>query len=384
MNLTINNFKCFEEQSISFGKLTLLAGSNSVGKSTVVQSLLLLRAAIERIQSLGINKTSFELIRSSNPGISVSLNGPFMLNLGSSREVLNRNAIQEIIKFTIILSELDRKYFEVSFGIPDVNDSYSLTLRDIQGIKTHIMPDISLGSKYFYYLNAERIGPRIRHDVNDLTYPHSGWQGEYAIQMIGSNSNKTSKIDPKRCLEGTPNLLEQSRLWLEMITPGTSLGNASLIQGIKSAEADFSKSKPTNVGFGISYVLPIIVNGLIAEKNSMFIVENPEAHLHPLGQSQIGKFLAKIAASGVNVVIETHSEHVINGIRIASLRNTIDTKDVIINYFSRVSDSKIDVKPIHINDSGDLTSYPKGFFDQEQRDLAEIIREKRKRIAEKL
>ena len=106
----------------------------------------------------------------------------------------------------------------------------------------------------------------------------------------------------------------------------------------------------------------------------MFIVENPEAHLHPSGQSRIGKFLARMAASGLQVVVETHSEHVINGVRIATLvANDLLPGDAIINYFS-VQNKKVEVEEITIKPDGDLTSWPVGFFDQEQRDFAEMTK----------
>jgi predicted ATPase len=102
--------------------------------------------------------------------------------------------------------------------------------------------------------------------------------------------------------------------------------------------------------------------------------------LHPFGQSRIGKVLAQVAGAGVNVVIETHSEHVINGIRLASLTGKIKPGDVIVNFVTRPEDETSPVREIDLTDFGDLTAYPKGFFDQEQADIAAIIREKRKKL----
>ena len=172
-------------------------------------------------------------------------------------------------------------------------------------------------------------------------------------------------------------LLEQARLWLKYITPGTRLDDAKIYSEIKTAEITLGESRPTNVGFGLSYVLPIIVNGLIASEGSVFIVENPEAHLHPSGQSNIGKFLAKIAASGVQVVLETHSEHVINGIRLASLEGIIPHEKVQLNFFDRNADDEMRIASIQLNEKADLTEWPNGFFDQQERDLAHIFRLKR-------
>ena len=76
-------------------------------------------------------------------------------------------------------------------------------------------------------------------------------------------------------------------------------------------------TRAPNAGFGISYALPIVVAALRAAAGGLLLVENPEAHLHPAGQSRIGGFLARVAADGVQVFVETHSDHVLNGIRVA-------------------------------------------------------------------
>jgi predicted ATPase len=376
--LTIKNFKCFEEQSVPLGQLTVLAGANSVGKSSVVQALLLSRVMIDRFDSYG----GIELEEHSNWEMrNIPLNGPFFLNLGNASEVLNKNASDD--KITFFLSNEGWRVSTV-FRRPEQEDAYTLLGIDYGygldptmagGNASFANPDFPLLHSNFYYLNAERIGPRIRYEVSDLPYLHAGWQGEYAIQVIGENKN--APVPEERCLDTQQvrNLLTQVRLWLENIAPGTRLDDANLVRGIKIAEVNFGANRPTNVGFGLSYVLPIIVNGLVAASGSMFIVENPEAHLHPLGQSQIGRFLAKVAAAGVQVVIETHSEHVINGIRIAAMRGVLSPDDVAINFFQRNPQTeKVEVQQIGLTTSGDLTNFPAGFFDQTQQDLVELIK----------
>lgn len=375
MNLTIKKFKCFEDIIIPFEQLTVLAGSNSVGKSTIVQSLLLARTVVERFRRTESWVGMTEGKRMIFPPDSFSLNGPFHLNLGSTAEVLNRNAYDNKMGFTFDLEEENQ--LDITFTVPDEEDSYNLLLDNVRLPKPNDLSQLSLSNFFFYYLNAERIGPRIRYEVDDLPYLHTGWQGEYTIQIVGGN--KTLPIPEDRCFDTSQvtHLLEQTRLWLGHIVPGTTLDDARIIKGIKTAEADFDKSKPPNVGFGLSYVLPIIVNGLVASKGSMFIVENPEAHLHPYGQSQIGKFLAVIANAGVQVVVETHSEHVINGIRLATLEGKLPHKQVQINFFDRDDRNGVRLTPIHLNEKADLSEWPGGFFDQQERDLANIFRMKR-------
>ena len=112
------------------------------------------------------------------------------------------------------------------------------------------------------------------------------------------------------------------------------------------------------------------------------IVENPEAHLHPSAQSKIGQFLAVIALSGVNVIVETHSDHVINGIQIATARRTISKEYVTINFFSKGENQQAEnqtknrqpiITEITINEKGELSRWPKGFFDQTQIDYVKLL-----------
>jgi predicted ATPase len=142
-------------------------------------------------------------------------------------------------------------------------------------------------------------------------------------------------------------------------------------------ENQFTVSDPTlstNLGFGISYILPIIATGLTAKAGCYFVVENPEAHLHPSAQSRIGRFLAMVASSGVNVIIETHSDHLVNGIQIGVAEKKINNEAVTINYFSHKEKSiQPDVQPISITDKGELSDWPSGFFDQTQIDFAELF-----------
>ena len=130
----------------------------------------------------------------------------------------------------------------------------------------------------------------------------------------------------------------------------------------------------TNTGFGYTYALPIIVTGLIAQEGSLFIVENPEAHLHPKAQSDMGFFLGRIAATGVQLVIETHSEHIINGLRRASLSRLKDlsNKDLVIYFFDIRQKTKYTA--ITMDSEGNLSDYPVDFFDQVRQDMLEIIR----------
>lgn len=136
----------------------------------------------------------------------------------------------------------------------------------------------------------------------------------------------------------------------------------------------------TLTGFGISYVLPIVVAGLWAssEQHSVLLLENPEAHLHPYAQSNMGKFLALLAASGVQVIAETHSEHIIDGARYQMA--CMNLSDQMVVDFMENKDEHIEAKVISVSSKGELSAWPKGFFDQKQNDLRDILMLRKKDV----
>jgi predicted ATPase len=115
---------------------------------------------------------------------------------------------------------------------------------------------------------------------------------------------------------------------------------------------------------------------LLAKPGQVLIIDSPEAHLHPLGQSRIGRFLAQMAATGVQIILETHSDHVLNGIRLAVRDSLIKPDQVMIHFFNRASEiQSVDfprvVSPA-IDTQGNLSEWPDGFFDQSDKDLARL------------
>jgi len=113
---------------------------------------------------------------------------------------------------------------------------------------------------------------------------------------------------------------------------------------------------------------------LISIKDSIFIIENPESHLHPAGQSAMGRFLAHLAANGIQVIVETHSDHILNGIRLAVKQHILITEQVIINFFVRNdTESPSQVEKLEIKDNGQIQNWPDGFFDQTEKDLMQLF-----------
>jgi predicted ATPase len=124
----------------------------------------------------------------------------------------------------------------------------------------------------------------------------------------------------------------------------------------------------------LSFVAGIVVAGLAARQNTILMVENPEAHLHPKAQSLVGEFLARVAAGGTQVFVETHSEHILNGMRRVVKQSLLAAESARLFFFTR--DPKAlqpTVVPISISASGDLSAWPEDFFDQLDKDLTVIL-----------
>ena len=104
------------------------------------------------------------------------------------------------------------------------------------------------------------------------------------------------------------------------------------------------------------------------------IIINPEAHLHPASQSQIGQFLARVASLGIQIIVESHSDHIFNGVRKSIAKGTIFKKQVSINFFEL--DEKLLTKniKIEISDSGRVLNHINGLFDQFDNDLDAMLR----------
>lgn len=357
--MEIHNFKAFERIALRFGKLTAITGVNSSGKSSVLQAI-----ALAEIASIS--------------GSHVQLNGKLGLALGEAQDVLNRRAAEQTIE---LIATGDSGKDTYRFAVPQTDRSVVLE-------KVDVNPRITARDWYVgTYLCAERLGPRDLSDVadNGTDRVDVGVQGEFTAYVLARFSRHRVQdllLHPSSVVNSITRTLEaQSEAWLSSIVRPVQLqatwlpqANAAMLR-FRELDVTSEWTRPTNVGFGLTYTLPIITAALGSSAGSMFIVENPEAHLHPAGQSQIGGFLVRLAAAGVQVVIETHSDHVLNGIRLAvSAERLLEAKDVAIHF---LGPDEGDSTEIALSNTGTLDIWPTGFFDQAEHDLAELSRIRR-------
>lgn len=365
--INIKNFKALLNASFPLGMLNLFSGLNGMGKSTLVQSLLLLRQSHERntLKSKGL-----------------LLNGDYV-NLGTGKDALSSFSEQEEIIFTVKWDELNEV---AKFEFDYQHDSDLLPLRKA-GVDGPL-DSLSLFNSNFQYLSADRLGPQSHHQLSEFhirDLKSLGQHGEYMVHFIAVNGSKELEIEALKHPKAVSNtLLANIEAWMSDITPGLKIkavaqpqfNSASLSFSFNQGKETTEEFKPQNVGFGLSYVLPVVTSILSASQEDLLIIENPESHLHPAGQSLMGRLCAIAAKNGVQLIVESHSDHFLNGIRVAVKKKIVDASDVKVFFLQRDIYNSVHASEViypNIDEQGRIDCWPEGFFDQWDRELDELL-----------
>lgn len=374
--LIIKNFKAHSKTELHLNNLTIFSGINGVGKTSAFQALLLLRQSYENnVLENGLQ-----------------LNKP-LCDIGFINDALYQYGNDDIITFS--LTSDSKEEFEWKFQPHGNNPNKNFI--PIHGKAPAKINSISLFTENFQYLSAARLSPRETYPLDSNAVETKKQisiekgQGELAVHFLHYYGvEKKQKVRFENLLN--PNskfsdLLNQTTAWEREISPGV---NVIPKQSGKSFTLKYTFDKvndiaPTNefsaenVGFGISYALPIIIAVLSAEKGSLILIENPEAHLHARGQAKMAELLALAAQNGVQIIIETHSDHIINGILVASKRFEKDKKGIdkdLVNIYHFTRDDNTHSaksEEVKILEGGKLDKQPVDFFDQTENDLNYLL-----------
>ncbi len=364
--ISVRNFKSLKNINLELKNLNILAGLNGSGKSSFIQSLLLLRQsynmAIQEKQGLILQDGS-------------------IISLGKGKDIFYQYAEKDEkieFEFTNNLNE-----FFWAFN-------YSVNRNILEA--THVPENYekcNLFNRNFQYVTTEHISPKTLHEKNELQitkWDNIGIKGEFAVHYLSKYGldKKIYNSTLSHPNSKSNSLMHQTDAWLQEISPGAKLSIKEIrdIDLVKLAvqfedtHGYTDEFQPVNVGFGITYVLPVVVAILKAKPGDILILENPESHLHPKGQSKIGRLLAYAAQTGVQIFLETHSDHIINGMRVAVKQQKLSKEHAKIFYFERYID-EIDVQTIiydvAIDENGELSNYPQGFLDEWDEQLSQLI-----------
>ena len=371
-HIDLVTFKCFEQLSIPMRPLTLLSGANASGKSSLLQPLVLLH------QTMQGNEWSTRIF----------LNGS-VSQLGTVTDIVDKNS--------------GTNGFEVGITNDDtgihwrfVGDRSDMSMRvENVGVQGKIVdkPD---KLRYLLPTNAEEAAQMLAKCVQDLTYLSAEREGpreiypledQHAVTRVGVRGENAvsvlyrSRDDPisasLRISDVAPILLHQVGARLDTFFPGSAIDvqqvqNANAVTlGIRTSEST-GFVRPIHCGFGITQILPIVVAALSVPRGSLLLIENPEVHLHPAGQALMGKFMSEVAQTGIQVIVETHSDHFMDGVRIAVRDGLISPSDAAFHYFEREGTSSMVTSP-QIDADGRLSHWPEGFFDQHTENMMRLI-----------
>ncbi|CAC9575705.1 hypothetical protein [uncultured Gammaproteobacteria bacterium] len=375
-SVKVKNFKSLKDVDIKLNNLTLITGVNSSGKSSFIQSLLLFR------QNRDVLITSALAPKSDLPILHVSFNGTY-IKLGDETSLLSQSAFNDDMAF-----ELNTKFGDV---ILLVNKKQEVNLNNFDkrafanGLNKFETFASILSDNCFHYLSTSRMSPdhTFGFSQQDINLDSIGVRGEFTAHYLAEKRHQELKVKELRHPESkTLQLLENTYKWLGEISSGVSIlaSSDASTQSVKLTyqyeygDNTTSNYSSLNVGFGLTYVLPVIVLILKSKPGDFVIIENPESHLHPAGQSKIAEMCAIAANNGVQIIVESHSDHFLNGLRVATKNGKISPENSQIYFFKKDKDS-LETEPhsINIDKDGKLSDWPKNFFDEWGNQLDKLL-----------
>ncbi len=234
----------------------------------------------------------------------------------------------------------------------------------------------------FYYLGPLRDYPKRIYQWSGDTPEDVGHKGEYAIAALLAAQSQQRKLNrgPRKRYQLFAEFIAD---WLKDLGIIHSFSVSPVAEGRKEYEVlvrtheGASEVKIADVGFGVSQVLPALVQAFYCPPNSVVWMEQPEIHLHPQVQAELADvFISAIKAReeregrvrNVQVIVESHSEHFLNRLQRRIAEGELTPEDVAI-YFCQRKGATVDLEPLQVNLFGDITNWPDNFFGDEMAEL---------------
>ncbi len=285
--IKIDNYKCLKDEALDLKNLSILTGVNSCGKSSVIQSLLLMAHFFGEKEFLNERYKNYNSIR-------------------------NKYEKAELVSVCVD----DRACIKIGLDNKNQKDGFH---------------DAITFEKNIFRLSEDRIGAEeiARFDSEKLV----GENGEFLLslyekhkaQLIEFNKDDDNKLFYQNVDHWLNYILDQK---IELITEKITSDQIKVMYNINK----LPKISPFHLGAGVNYLTKIIILCLYAKKNDTVIIENPEIHLHPKAQSRLSEFFTFIASKGLQLILETHCDHIINRLRYEVYKKNIADKDVVIYY----------------------------------------------------
>ena len=232
----------------------------------------------------------------------------------------------------------------------------------------------------FYYLGPLRDSPKRIYPWSGETPEYVGLKGEYAIAAILSAQEQGRQLNRGPKCKIQP-FAEFIATWLKDLGIIHSFTVKAVAEGRKEYEVlvkthpSAAEVKITDVGVGVSQVLPALVGAFYCPPGSVVWMEQPEIHLHPQVQAELADvFISAIKSRenstdrNVQMIIESHSEHFLNRLQRRIAEGEI-TPDQVAIYFCKRNGSAAELEPLELNLYGDIVNWPENFFGDEMAEM---------------
>ncbi len=411
VRLTVAGFKSLrEEQSIELRPLTVLAGANSAGKSSIVQPFLLLKQTLEASYDPGplllngpnVRFTKAEqLLSRTDDGKYVSafqvgagMQKGDSLSLRFQKQTDTGFAIEEMRTF-LETQELVYEEGMSSTTVPKWLPSHVRRNLENTGIPERDIKFEVLRERCFLKPIARAVVAGVMIPLNFVDLPlvwslkrwlgrliHlPAWRGKpertYPVTAVdksfpGTFDNYVASVLAKWQRDGNKTVLESvckdlQRLGLAWTVSAVYVNDAEVEIRVNRLPKPVAGKAPdlvsiADVGFGVSQTLPVVVALHAAEKGQAVYIEQPEIHLHPRAQVALATVLADAAKRGVQVVIETHSRTLLLALQTLVANGELPTGLINLHWFTRdATNGTTTIRSATLDDSGAFGEWPEDF-----------------------
>lgn len=403
--ISVRGFKSiYEECNIEVRPLTILAGANSSGKSSMMQPLLLMKQTLEASYDPGDLKLDGPHVRFTSIYQFLSnfsqkkLTNEFAIGLaisqGYSFKILFKTQPKPGLKVVKCLYKIpnDERSITLSPGMPheillnlipkNMANDYEIMVDkneeepprwSVSNVRCFL--DFKLGeglnfSSYFVATFQEQIrhiihvsglrgNPERTYSTTAVGSAFPGTFDNYVASIINYWQHK--KDDKLRQLE---QILERLGLTSKVETRQINDVQIQLLVGrLPHRGGAKDLVSIADVGFGISQTLPVLVALLVAEPGQLVYLEQPEIHLHPRAQVALSEILADAANRGVRIVLETHSELLLLAIQLLVAEGNFSPDLVKLHWFKRRENGVTEVSSTNVDEAGAFGDLPEDFSD---------------------
>lgn len=398
--LGVENFKCFSKyQEIDLGRITLLTGANSSGKSSLMAAILVAMQSEMFPEEFVTNGelielgSYYELVNNNDTNKDIKFQYEFLKRIHFN-QILSTSKNSNVFIKSLKLDDKDINLFtrdELLLKVAKLLERMN-QITDKQGksqitdeIKNYKEKTLSHFEDYANKKTLVGIGNNIfRFLLLNFTYIGSFRQPPSRGFLRTNAQNPKVEKDGSGYLEqlikwqddNAPQLeklikqLESLELAYHIETP--HLGGGRYDLQVKTSK-DGKAASLADVGFGISQFLPIMVADNQMSDSSTLIVSQPEIHLHPSIQSKFGEYLTnQVNSTEKSYIIETHSEYLLNRIRLAIVKGELKEEDVKVYYLEN-NTTDVEIHQLELTKTGKINNAPANFFETYMVDSMEIM-----------